>query len=117
MCYKENLSLRIINVSFLSQCMLREVTIQRQKHYVIVTYLSPTQTKDRFDDDDDDDDDDDEVTIQRQKRYVIVTYLSPTQTKDGFDEFLSNFETLLNFVKQLQLPFAIMLDDFNARFE
>ena len=58
-----------------------------------------------------------EVTIQRQKRYVIVTYLSPTQKKDGFDEFLSNFEILLNFVKQLQPPFAIMLDDFNARFE
>ena len=36
--YKENLFLRIINVSFLSQCVLCEVAIQRQKCYVIVIY-------------------------------------------------------------------------------
>ena len=36
--YKENLSLRIITVSFHSQCVLCEVTIQRQKGYVIVIY-------------------------------------------------------------------------------
>ena len=33
----------------------------------------------------------------------------------GFDEFLSNFEKLLNFVKQLQTYFTIILGDFNAR--
>ena len=33
--YKEKLSLRMINVSFLSQCVLHEVTLQRQKGYVI----------------------------------------------------------------------------------
>ena len=36
--YKEKLSLRMINVSFLSQCVLCEVTLQRQKGYVIVIY-------------------------------------------------------------------------------
>ena len=47
--YKENLSLRVINASFLSQCMLCEVTIQRQKGYVIVIYQSPSQTAVEFD--------------------------------------------------------------------
>ena len=42
--YKENLSLRIINASFLSQCVLCEITIQRQKGYVIVIYRSSSQT-------------------------------------------------------------------------
>ena len=36
--YKENLSLRSINVPFLSQCVLCEVTLQSQKGYVIVIY-------------------------------------------------------------------------------
>ena len=42
--YKENLSLRNINVSFLSQCVLCEVTLQRQKGYVIVICWSPRET-------------------------------------------------------------------------
>ena len=42
--YKENLFLRIINVSFLSQCVLCEVTIQKKNGYVIVIYRSPSQT-------------------------------------------------------------------------
>ena len=42
--YKENLSLRNINVSFLSQCVLCEVTLQRQKGCVIVICWSPSQT-------------------------------------------------------------------------
>ena len=47
--YKEKLSLRMINVSFLSQCVLCEVTLQRQKGYVIVIYRSPSQTAVEFD--------------------------------------------------------------------
>ena len=77
--YKEKLSLRMINVSFLSQCVLCE------------------------------------VTPQRQKGYVIVIYRSPSQTAVEFDEFLSNLEKLLNFVKQSQPSFTIILGDFNAR--
>ena len=42
--YKEKWSLRMINVSFLSQCVLCEATLQRQKGYVIVIYQSPSQT-------------------------------------------------------------------------
>ena len=56
-----------------------------------------------------------EVTLQRQKDYVIVIYRSPSQTAVEFDEFLSNLEKLLNFVKQLQPSFTMILGDFNAR--
>ena len=38
--YKENLSLRSINVPFLPQCVLCEVTFQSQKCYAIVIYWS-----------------------------------------------------------------------------
>ena len=38
MYFKENLSLRSINVPFLSQCVLCEMTLQSQKGYVIVIY-------------------------------------------------------------------------------
>ena len=55
------------------------------------------------------------VTLQRQKGYVIVIYRSPSQTAVEFDEFLSNLEKLLNFVKQSQPSFTIILGDFNAR--
>ena len=47
--YKEKLSLRMINVSFLAQCVLCEVTLQRQKGQVIVIYRSPSQTAVEFD--------------------------------------------------------------------
>ena len=56
-----------------------------------------------------------QVTSQRQKGYVIVTYRTPSQTTIEFDEFLSNFEKLLNFFKQLQPSLTIALGVFNAR--
>ena len=56
-----------------------------------------------------------EVTIQRQKGYVILIYPSPSQATVEIDEFLSNFEKLLNFVKQLQPSFTIILGNFNVR--
>ena len=46
---------------------------------------------------------------------MIVIYRSPSQTAVEFDEFLSNLEKLLNFVKQSQPSFTIILGDFNAR--
>ena len=46
---------------------------------------------------------------------MIVIYQSPSQKAVEFDKFLSNFESLLNFVKQLQPSFTIILGDFNAR--
>ena len=53
--------------------------------------------------------------MKRQKGYVIVTYWSPSQTTIEFNEFLLNLKKLLNFVKQLQRSFTIILGDFNAR--
>ena len=47
--YKENLSLRSIDVPFLSQCVLCEVTLQSQKGYVTVIYQSPSQWTVEFD--------------------------------------------------------------------
>ena len=47
--YKENLSLRSINVPFLSQCVLCKVSLQSQKGYVIVIYRSPSQSTVEFD--------------------------------------------------------------------
>ena len=76
---KQDLFLVCIGISFLSQCVICE------------------------------------VTLQRQKGYVIVIYRSPSQTAVEFDEFLSNLEKLLNFVKQLQPSFTMILGDFNAR--
>ena len=47
--YKENLSLRTINVPVLSQCVFCEGTIQRQNGHMIVPYWSPSQTTIEFD--------------------------------------------------------------------
>ena len=47
--YKENLSLISINVPFLSQCVLCEVTLQIRKGQVIVIYRSPSQSTVEFD--------------------------------------------------------------------
>ena len=46
--YKDNLSLRSINVLFLSHCVLCEVNLQSQKGYVIVIYRSPSQSMVEF---------------------------------------------------------------------
>ena len=47
--YEENLSLRSINVPFLSHCVLCEVILQSQKGCVIVIYQSPSQSIVGFD--------------------------------------------------------------------
>ena len=47
--YKENLSLRSINVPFPSECVLCEVTLQSQKDCVIVICRSPSQSTVAFD--------------------------------------------------------------------
>ena len=56
-----------------------------------------------------------EITLQNQKGYVVVTYRSPSQSSTEFDEFLSNFDKLLNHIKQFRPSFTIILGDFNAR--
>ena len=46
--YKDNLSLRSINVAFLSECVLCEVTLQSQKCYVIVICRFSSQSSVEF---------------------------------------------------------------------
>ena len=46
---KQDLFLVCVGISFLSQCVICEVTLQRQKGYVIVIYRSPSQTAVKFD--------------------------------------------------------------------
>ena len=56
-----------------------------------------------------------EITLQNQKGYVVVTYRSPSQSITEFGEFLSNFDKLLNHIKQFRPSFTIILGDFNAK--
>ena len=74
--FKENLTLKVIDNSFIAQCTVCEITLQNQKGYVVVTYRSPSQSS---------------------------------------TEFLSNFNKLLNLIKQFRPSFTIILGDFNAR--
>ena len=56
-----------------------------------------------------------EITFQHQKGYVVVACRSPSQSIAEFDEFLSNFDKLLNHIKQFRPSFTIILGNFNAR--
>ena len=42
--FKENLTLKVIDNSFIGQCIICEITLQNQKGYVVVTYRSPSQS-------------------------------------------------------------------------
>ena len=55
------------------------------------------------------------ISIQNQTGYTVVAYRSPNQNNNEFNEFLTNFERLLNHVKQLKSSFLVILGDFNAR--
>ena len=76
--FKDDLSLRRIETSYFSQCMLCE------------------------------------LTIQNKVGYIVVIYHSPSQSATEFDNFLTNFEKLLNHVRQLKSKFLLILSDFNA---
>ena len=54
-------------------------------------------------------------SIQNQTGYLVVTYRPPNQNNNEFNKFLTNFERLLNHVKQLRSSFLVPLGDFNAR--
>ena len=45
----------------------------------------------------------------------MITYRSPNQNNNEFNEFLTNFERLLNNVKQLKSSFLVILGGFNAQ--
>ena len=51
--------------------------------------------------------------LQNQTGYLVVTYRLLNHYSNDFNEFLSNFEKLLNHVKQLS-AFFVILGDFNA---
>ena len=55
------------------------------------------------------------ISIQNQTGYIVVTYRSRNQNNNDFNEFLTNFERVLNYVKQLKSSFLVILGDFNAR--
>ena len=46
--YKESLAIQLINVSYLSCCLLCEVTFNNNKGYVAVLYRPPSQTSSTF---------------------------------------------------------------------
>ena len=46
--YKESLSVRIVNIPSLTECLVCEVTIQNKKGYVAVVYRSPSQSTSEF---------------------------------------------------------------------
>ena len=47
--FKENLTLKVIDNSFVAQCIICEITLQNQKGYVVVTYRSPSQSSTELD--------------------------------------------------------------------
>ena len=47
--FKENLTLKVIDNSFIAQCIVCEITLQNQKGYVVITYRSPSQSITEFD--------------------------------------------------------------------
>ena len=48
--YKESIAVQIININFLSECLLCEVTVNNKKGYIAVLYRSPSQTSTVFND-------------------------------------------------------------------
>ena len=47
--FKENLTLKVIDNSYIAQCITCEITLQNQKGYVVVIYQSPSQSITEFD--------------------------------------------------------------------
>ena len=47
--YKESLAVQFININFLNECLLCEVTFDNKKGYITVLYRSPSQSSSEFD--------------------------------------------------------------------
>ena len=47
--FQENLTLKVIDNSFIPQCIICEITLQNQKSYLVVTYRSPSQSSSELD--------------------------------------------------------------------
>ena len=48
--FKENLMLRRLDLSYIAQCLLCEVTIENKTGYIVVLYRSPSHTANEFHD-------------------------------------------------------------------
>ena len=46
--YNESLAIQLINVNYLSECLLCEITFDNTKGYIAVLYRSPSQTSSTF---------------------------------------------------------------------
>ena len=46
--YKESLAVRLVDITFLHECIVCELTIQNKKGYVAVMYRSPSQSSIEF---------------------------------------------------------------------
>ena len=46
--YKESLAVRLVDITFLHECIVCELTIQNKKEYVAVMYRSPSQSSIEF---------------------------------------------------------------------
>ena len=56
-----------------------------------------------------------EIVIGKKKGYVIILYRSPSQNKGEFEHFLLSLENVLGNIRNQDLPFKILLGDFNVR--
>ena len=53
-----------------------------------------------------------EITLQNKKGYVVIIFRSPSQSVSEFEEFLSNFDKILNHIKEFRPSFTVVLGDF-----
>ena len=53
-----------------------------------------------------------EITLQNQKDYAVIIFRSPSQSVSEFGEFLSNFDKILNHIKEFKPSFTVVLGDF-----
>ena len=48
--YNESIAVQVIDIDYLSECLLCEVTVDNKKGYIAVLYRSPSQTSPAFND-------------------------------------------------------------------
>ena len=53
-----------------------------------------------------------EITLQNQKGYVVIIFRSPSESVSEFEEFLSNFDKILDHIKEFRPSFTVVLGDF-----
>ena len=56
-----------------------------------------------------------EINLKRKKGYLVSLYRSPNQNLDEFELFLTNLESLIADISNLNPHFLLLLGDFNAK--